>query len=246
MLNYNRIRRQARRDLRAFTAFGLARFTRLFTDIIASDYLVNEMQVRQAYIEFYQYAGVQAAVREYEAIREREPTKAKPPDFFINTWRSYFENYVKGELASRVTAVTENTRAIIQDALVRGQNAGLLSQDLAKLVNEAVNNRARALAIARTEATWANSLGKELSANQWGSETGQDLFKVWVHSGSPNERPEHVAVQGNPIPQGQSFTVGGDSLRFPGDPDAPAAQVVNCGCTTVFMSRAFASRTFTP
>ena len=50
----------------------------------------------------------------------------------------------------------------------------------------------------------------------------------WINPRTAKEpRHEHVAISGNVRPVGEEFL---PSLRYPGDPNAPASQTVNCHC----------------
>jgi hypothetical protein len=60
------------------------------------------------------------------------------------------------------------------------------------------------------------------------------LKKGWLHGGSKEPRPEHLAAQAkylvNPIGLDEKFEVGGASMDSPGDADAPIEQIANCTC----------------
>lgn len=242
--NFNRYRLQQQRLNKRNITYAQRRMMQLFRVIASQDFIVNEPQVTKALIDIYQFIGVRTASNEYEQIRQREPIKAKPPTFFLTSWNTYFENEVRTQLASKVTEIAETTRKRIQDTLIASQNEGLLSSEIGKVLRAVVIDPKRALTIARTESTLANSMGKELSASQWANETAQELYKTWVHSGNRNERPSHVLAQGQAIPANASFNVGGESLRYPGDLSGSAANVINCGCTVVYVSKRFADRNF--
>ena len=50
----------------------------------------------------------------------------------------------------------------------------------------------------------------------------------WINPRTAKEpRHEHVAISGNVRPVGEEFL---PSLRYPGDPQAPASQTINCHC----------------
>lgn len=50
----------------------------------------------------------------------------------------------------------------------------------------------------------------------------------WINPRTAKEpRHEHVAISGSVRPVGEEFL---PSLRYPGDPQAPASQTVNCHC----------------
>lgn len=53
------------------------------------------------------------------------------------------------------------------------------------------------------------------------------LFQ-WINPQTAKEpRHEHVAISGDVRPVGEEFL---PSLRYPGDPNAPASQTINCHC----------------
>jgi hypothetical protein len=48
-------------------------------------------------------------------------------------------------------------------------------------------------------------------------------------------REDHAAADGQRVPVGEPFIVGGESLEFPGDPAGSPEQVINCRCSTVLV-----------
>ena len=49
-----------------------------------------------------------------------------------------------------------------------------------------------------------------------------------------NTRDSHAALNGVEIPENEKFrTIWGNELRYPGDPEAPAAEVINCHCVLI-------------
>lgn len=50
----------------------------------------------------------------------------------------------------------------------------------------------------------------------------------WVHTNAAREpRPRHISLSGTVRAIGDEFLPG---VRFPGDPDGPAAEIINCHC----------------
>ncbi len=93
--------------------------------------------------------------------------------------------------------------------------------------------RWRAEMVARTEALRAVHEGSQDMYNQ-AIENG-DLFQSQLeqewHIAGKGTRDSHVAMSGQLRPFGVPFLSGlGNQLRFPGDPRAPAADVINCRC----------------
>ena len=57
---------------------------------------------------------------------------------------------------------------------------------------------------------------------------------TWISALQPDRsRDEHMAAHGQTVKLGESFIVGGESLKYPGDPAGSAGNIINCLCTTV-------------
>lgn len=67
--------------------------------------------------------------------------------------------------------------------------------------------------------------------------TDADVIKTWRHGGGPKDpRPHHEAMSGQTV-QGLDTPFefsNGARLRYAGDEDAPASEVINCTCDTVY------------
>jgi hypothetical protein len=60
------------------------------------------------------------------------------------------------------------------------------------------------------------------------------LEKQWNHGGHPRKpRPSHVAAHGQHVPVNDPFLVGGVSMMYPRDPEAPVSETIGCGCDHV-------------
>lgn len=78
--------------------------------------------------------------------------------------------------------------------------------------------------------------------------TGHDVYDLttmqgWfvangfiVHNSTPDARTRetHRAADGQTRTVGEPFTVGGASLKYPGDPSAPPAEVIGCRCVVLY------------
>ena len=60
------------------------------------------------------------------------------------------------------------------------------------------------------------------------------MSKKWVTRKDRQVRSEHRILEGKSVPLGEGFDVGPHSLRFPGDPLAPAHLTINCRCRLRF------------
>jgi uncharacterized protein with gpF-like domain len=55
--------------------------------------------------------------------------------------------------------------------------------------------------------------------------------QTWNTAGDERVRESHADMEGQQVPLGQPFVSGlGNDLMYPGDPSAPAEDVINCRC----------------
>ncbi|MEU8911778.1 phage portal protein [Streptomyces nigrescens] len=59
---------------------------------------------------------------------------------------------------------------------------------------------------------------------------GPAVLRTWVTRGDTRVRPAHRELNGTTLPAGTAYTVHGSTVRYPGDPFAPADLTVNCRC----------------
>jgi hypothetical protein len=126
--------------------------------------------------------------------------------------------------------------------IVDGVNAGGSTDDIARMVDAVLEttgserwaNRARVIAI--TEVTRAYGAGTTAAGLEQSRVTGRLLQKRWRSEHDSRVRSTHVAIDGVTIPLYQPFNVGGYPMLFPGDPQGPADEVVNCRCDLVIVN----------
>lgn len=87
----------------------------------------------------------------------------------------------------------------------------------------------RAKVIARTETNRAWNAGS-LAAAQYYEPTSTRWVKVWDTDVDSHERPSHRRADGQVRSLSDTFQVGGEDLRFPGDPSGSPGNVINCRC----------------
>lgn len=59
---------------------------------------------------------------------------------------------------------------------------------------------------------------------------GNDLEQTWVSILDTHTRPAHALADGQTVPFGAMFDVGGELLRFPADPRGSIENIANCRC----------------
>ena len=87
--------------------------------------------------------------------------------------------------------------------------------------------------IVSTLATTAVNAAVHIAAGE--SDDPASLVKVWVSMEDERVRPTHRAADGQRVPIGESFTVGGFKMSRPGDLRAPIEETINCRCLMAVM-----------
>lgn len=140
----------------------------------------------------------------------------------------------QAKLAEGVTSrLSQEVRDTLLKTLGEPTNTGTLQAQLQEVLPELDedlqrvfgNKEARALTIARTETTKAYNTSQAEAYKDAGIEEIQ-----WLSSNDAATRQSHLELDGEIRKIGQPFKPG---LRFPGDPEGEAGEVINCRCTTV-------------
>jgi hypothetical protein len=136
------------------------------------------------------------------------------------------------EMGQRITRVAETTRRDIMAAVNDGWERGLSIPDTARLVRDEVMgvSSKRAAVIARTEMIGLQNAGSLAAARI----TGAAAYKQWLAARDARVRETHKAADQQTQPLPQPFTVGGYPLQYPGDPNGPPAEVIQCRCTVTY------------
>jgi len=152
---------------------------------------------------------------------------------------------LRQELADPSTASHYFTRTrrdkrfdgIVRRAIADGRPVA--QADIDRMAQQYSNKllRQRGETIARTETLKALNAGRQealaqLIENPNNDVQAQDVVRAWDSTGDARTRETHAAADGQVVPQGEAFTVGGYSMMYPGDTSlgAPAGETVNCRC----------------
>lgn len=121
----------------------------------------------------------------------------------------------------------------ITAAINRGILLGDPIQDIAKrLVTVASMDLNAAVRSARTATTAAECAGR-IDTYKYAQSIGIELEQEWLATLDGRTRHEHRLLDGQRVAVGEAFHVGGASIRYPGDPQAPGYLIYNCRCTLV-------------
>jgi hypothetical protein len=80
--------------------------------------------------------------------------------------------------------------------------------------------------ILRTESNRAINYGNELAMDKF----EYQVQKRWIAVHDDRTRTAHLAADGQTVDQQGAFSVGGEVMEFPGDPNASGENTINCRC----------------
>lgn len=114
--------------------------------------------------------------------------------------------------------------------IVEGESLDKIANRLSESLVSQNFNKMRTFA--RTAMTGAQNAGRQISLDE-AKKLGIDVKKEWMATLDAHTRMTHRKLDGQKVDTDKSFDINGMSIRFPGDPLAPAALVYNCRCTLV-------------
>lgn len=153
--------------------------------------------------------------------------------------QEWARNYARELATGNPAALERALRDRRFDATIRRaikEERGLTSAEAAPIFRAYLNRalRFRANAIARTEAMTALHAAAEESMRQAidaGQVSEASVTKIWRSAKDGRVRHSHRALDGQRVKFQASFvSPSGARLKYPGDPNAPAAEIVSCRC----------------
>lgn len=122
----------------------------------------------------------------------------------------------------------EELRSSLQEGLTAGETFDDLAARVKDIYKTATDSRAESIAL--TETNIAVNSGRFEGMKQAGVEK-----KGWKTSNLAGVRAAHLQAErdyAEGIPLAEPFIVGGEALRYPGDPNGSPGNVINCRCFT--------------
>jgi uncharacterized protein with gpF-like domain len=133
------------------------------------------------------------------------------------------------ERANEMQSTSGEFATLTSTANLAAENFGRKTESRAKLISF----MAVGVAISQSKQTEAEVLNQS-NATIEGIKVAGNIEKNWNALLDSKTRPAHVNADAvyfdNPIPLNESFSVGGEALRFPRDPNGSAGNTINCRC----------------
>lgn len=145
-------------------------------------------------------------------------------------------DFIKARANQLAGQVTDTTYGAITDVLAEGAAAGEGIPELAARVRHVfdVASESRSVTIARTEVISAYNG----STAEFAVIAGPDVVagQEWIATRDSRTRSTHSSVDGDIAMVGETFSVGGSTMLYPGDPNGAAKETVNCRCTVALLT----------
>lgn len=123
-------------------------------------------------------------------------------------------------------AIRRRLQNEMAQATILGESQKEIIKRIRKVTGQTV---AQARRVAQTERTRVQSQARWQAGNE-AAAMGLRVYNTWS-TRMINSRESHIALNGKSALQGERFP--GSVLRFPGDPEGPAREVINCFCVLV-------------
>lgn len=120
----------------------------------------------------------------------------------------------------------ERVAKIIIDGLSENQSVEQIAAEVRSLFSNM--SKSRAITIARTESLGASNFAQFQVYTIAGTP-----FKRWIATMDEKTRDSHASTHNQLRTMNEPFDVDGSPMMFPGDPEGPAKEVINCRCALV-------------
>lgn len=144
-------------------------------------------------------------------------------------------------VSNRMVRTPDSVFDLVSSQIARGANLGESIPELADRVDKVLSTTRterwpnRATVVARTETLSALNAGRADAFSAVAEEMGTPFEKMWLSTVDHRTRSTHRKADQQRVPVDGMFTVGGVSLRRPGDPLGPGREIIQCRCTTLLL-----------
>jgi hypothetical protein len=176
----------------------------------------------------YTRSGVANANLTLRYLRLLPKVQEKRGSFGFNLeWTRQILEYFEMNLFNKVVLpISATTREFILDTINRGVIEGWSIEEMVQRIEREDYLDGRVRRILRTEINRAINYGSVIGEQKWEYKTQ----KRWIAVHDNRTRHPHLNADGQTVMLDGIFEVGGEPMQFPGDPEASAANTVNCRC----------------
>lgn len=189
---------------------------------------IRTVEIAEPLNKMYVELGLDKANTSLKALRSLPKIKKKKINLGFNSeWTAAILEYFGRHLFDLVVLpISDTTRNYIQLVLNRGIEEGWSIERMVQEIEREDYLDGRVRRILRTETNRAINYGGHLARDKWEFKTQ----KRWVSVHDNRTRHAHLSADGQTVDSNAFFTVGGEQMEFPGDPEASGEQTINCRC----------------
>jgi Phage Mu protein F like protein len=185
---------------------------------------------------YYEIAAEHGPRVRKSIIEQKNATTIGFSEKMISLMKSFYEI----DILNHALNITETTKAKLKLIMIKAEQEGLSIDGIVALIDKSMLTEIRARRIARTEIVTAANVAGKLAAK----DTGLNLRKGWLSTKDNRTRKHHVSIDGAIVGIDELFNLGnGVMMDTPGDRggkngqlQTPAKEVVNCRCTTLYLT----------
>lgn len=149
-------------------------------------------------------------------------------EIILNDTQPVFSKIAYKHLGQNET-IRRRLQSEFAQATILGESQEKLIRRIMKVTGQAAYQARR---VAQTERTRTQSQARHEAMHE-AAKMGIVVTKEWTCR-MVNSRDSHIALNGTKIPESEKFrSISGAELEYPGDPSAPAAEVINCHCVLI-------------
>lgn len=199
--------------------------------------LFDSKDLLKIYRELYSDIGMRFA-KWYANNYQKYLTKNLDPTQ-LDIWQNSFASFGSAVGAQRVTLVSgtakNNLIRITKQLMSDPEFMTLGAVERGRILKNQFNtySQYQSERLVRTEATAAANFATSQSATTIFPK--EQMQKEWIASFDDRTRSTHSEADGQIVMANDTFFVGGSKMMFPGDPSAPAAEVINCRCSIAYI-----------
>lgn len=198
---------------------------------------LNQKSLDDLFLDLYTTVGSTFAKASYQSLKQHMPMETKQAPDFVERMATFAST---GHDRTRVIALNQGKeiQRLIGKALEEELGIVQAGERVKELVTQNINTY-QAERIARTEILSASNFGSVEGAKS----TGLPLMKQWISVLGDSTRNGHSTAHGTVVDLYDEnggdgvFEVGGEFLRFAGDPNGRPDNIINCRCTQVFLTK---------
>ena len=195
---------------------------------------LNNKPIEEAYTKLYLATTIDFARAKRKWLQRR--LLKSEDEIFEDLIMQKIKTYLRQNAGATVTAAGDTSVELIRQLLKKitpeildmGIGAGASQTMLRDRIGSAWHEMEyfRTERIVRTEVNRAANFG-----NLEGTiSLGVPMQKIWLSAFSQHSRKEHMAADAQAVDLEMTFNVGGESLKYPGDPVGSPANTINCLC----------------